>query len=283
MTLEERNKIEQDIFTYGLLQFRKYDEHLISNLVENKITFGSPRNFNDPFDCNLPINLENSISEYIDFIRYYPGSRFKSDEWIRKTGTRLYANREKFKTDFENILFSFRRFSCFNLAKKEQHLSNSLFWANYTNKHNGVCMKFSGELLKYYYNNHKGTIQLVPVEYWDQDIPYFNFIKNRVTGEAESSAQYFFGTKSAEWSYEEEIRFIYDSNGEEIGPFVNFGFDPKCLAEVYIGCKIKEEEQKVILHCLLNKKYDHIDIYKLKMDNRQFKLNAILIRQGKQL
>lgn len=283
MTLEERNKIEQEVFAYGLLQFRKYDEHLISNLVENKITFSSPQNFNDPFDCNLPINLENSVKEYIDFIKYFPSSRFKSGEWINKTGTKLYENRKNLKTDLKNILFNYRRFSCFNLAKKEQHLCNSLFWANYANKHNGVCLKFSGELLKFYYNNHRGTIQLVPVEYLDRDIPYFNFIKNRAAGETEGSAQYFFGTKSAEWSYEDEIRLIYDSNGEEIGSFVNFEFNPKSLVEVYIGCKVNERDQKVIIHCLSDNKYDHINIYKLELDDKQFKLNDILIRQGKKL
>lgn len=283
MTSEEIYKIEQDIFKYGLLQFRKYDEFLISNLINSKITFGSPQNFNDPFDCNLPITFDNSLSDYIDFIRYYPESINKSNEWIIETGKRLYKNRKKFKTDFAKMLFDNRRFSCFNLAKKEHHLSNSLFWANYANKHQGICMKFSGELLKYYYENHQPIIKLVPVEYKNQDIPEFNFIKNRVNGEIEGSAQYFFGTKSAEWSYEDEIRFIYDSNGEEIGPFVNFEFDPKSLVEVYIGCKIKEKEQKVILHCLSSKKYDHINIYKLEMDDKQFKLNDILIRQGKKL
>ena len=281
MTKEEIDKIEQDIFEYGLLQFRKYDTFLISNLIENKISFGAPQNFNDPFDCNLPIDLDNTLSEYIDFIRYYSGSIYQSNEWIVETGTRLFNNSKKFKTDFVKMLFNNRRFSCFNLAKKKQHLRNSLFWANYSNKHQGICMKFSGNLLKYYHDCFPGTIQLVPVEYKKNNIPEFNFIKNRVNGEKESSAQYFFGTKSSDWAYEEEIRFIYDSNGEKIEPYINFEFDPKTLDKVYLGCKITENEQKVILHCLSDEKYDHIDIYRLEMDDKRFKLNDKLIIQGK--
>jgi len=280
MTKEEIDKIEQDIFKYGLLQFRKYDEFLISNLINNKITFGSPQNFNDPFDCNLPINLDNSLSEYIDFIRYYPESIDKSNEWIIETGTRLFNNQKKFKTDFVKMLFDNRRFSCFNLAKKTQHLCNSLFWANYANKHQGICMKFSGDLLKYYYENHQ-VIKLVPVEYKNQDIPKFNFIKNRVNGEIEGSAQYFFGTKSSEWADENEIRFIYEAKGKIIEPFINFEFYPKTLDEVFIGCRVRENEQKVIMHCLSDKKYDHVDIYQLEMDDKRFQLNDKLIRPGK--
>ena len=281
MTQEEIYKIEQEIFKYGLLQFREYDEFLMSNLMNNKITFGSPHNFNDPFDCNLPINLDNSLTDYIEFIRCYPESIYKSDEWIVETGTRLFNNRKNFKTDFAKILFDNRRFSCFNLAKKKQHLRNSLFWANYANKHQGICMKFSGDLLKYYYENYRGTISLVPVEYKNQYIPEFNFIKNRVNGIIEGSAQYFFGTKSSEWAYEEEIRFIYDTKGENIVSYINFEFDPITLEKVYLGCKITENEQMVIIQCLSNEKYDHVDIYRLEMDSERFRLNEKLVRPRK--
>jgi len=283
MTQEEIYKIEQEIFKYGLLQFRKYDEFLIGNLINNKITFGSPSNFNDPFDCNLPINLDNSLSDYIDFIKYYPGSIYKSNEWIVETGTRLFNNRKNFKTDFAKMLFDNRRFSCFNLAKKKEHLRNSLFWANYANKHQGICMKFSGDLLKYYYENHSGIISLVPVEYKNQFIPEFNFIKSRIDGKIEGSAQYFFGTKSSEWADENEMRFIYDSKEKVIEPFINFEFFPKTLAEVFIGCRVKENEQKVIIHCLSDKKYDHVDIFQLEMDSKKFELNDKLIRPSKKI
>lgn len=276
MTEEDINKIEKDIYKYGLLQFRKYDDYLIRNLIESKITFSSPNNFNDPFDCNLPIDVDNTLHEYIDFIGYFPGPQEMPKEWVIKTGINLYKSKSRFKEDLKKILLDKRRFSCFNLAKRKQHLYNSLFWANYANKHQGICMKFSGDLLRYYYQNHKNQIQLVPVEYVKGlKIPEFNFIKNRISGETKSAAQYFFGTKSSQWSYEEEIRFICDTTENSDLQYVNYKFDTNSLREIYLGCKLTPEQENVLKWIFRLPKYKHVKLFKLHLDQTNFRLNPI--------
>lgn len=282
MTQEEIAQIEEDIFKYGLLQFRKYDKFLLSNLVQNKITFGSAQNFNDPFDCNLPINVECTLKDVQVFAieANFANSNFNLSS-IAEKADELYRNPEVLYHSLKDLILNRRRFSCFNLAKTKHHLHNSLFWANYANKHSGICMKFSGELIRYYHDFFQDLIGLVPVKYTNDDmIPKFNYFKNRKSRE-NFAVEYFFGTKSKEWKYEEEIRLVYQPDLQDLDSYINFEFNPISLESVYLGCKITSSEEKEILSCLLDKKYEHVDIFKLEMDSKKFKLNDILIRQGR--
>lgn len=282
MTQEEIIQLEDDIFKYGLLQFRKYDEYLISNLICNKITFGSAQNFNDPFDCNLPIDMECSFKDIQNFTieANFANGNFDLSS-IAQKAIELYRKPEMLHNELKDMILNQRRFSCFNLAKAKRHLHNSLFWANYANKHRGVCMKFTGELIKYYHDFFQDLIGLVPVKYTIDDmIPEFNYFKNRKSRD-HFAVEYFFGTKSKEWEYEEEIRLIYQPDIKVLNSYINFEFNPNSLDSVYLGCKITSNEEEEILSCLSDRKYDHVDIYKLEMDNRRFKLNDNLIREGK--
>lgn len=284
MTQEEISQIEENLFKYGLLQFRKYDGYLTKNLIENKITFGSCQNFNDPFDCNLPINVECTLKDVQDFTieANFVNGNFNLSS-IAEKADELYRNPELLYHRLKDLIINRRRFSCFNLARTKHHLHNSLFWANYANKHSGICMKFSGELIRYYHDFFQDLIGLVPVKYTnDNMIPKFNYFKNRKSRE-NFAVEYFFGTKSKEWKYEEEIRLVYQPDLQDLDSYINFEFNPNSLESVYLGCKITFSEEKEILTCLSSKKYDHVDIYKLEMDDKQFKLNDILIRQGKKL
>jgi hypothetical protein len=143
-------------------------------------------------------------------------------------------------------------------------------------------MKFSGNLRKTYTIEHKGIVSLMPIRYCKTDeIPKFNYFLNDLKGKPEMATQYFFCTKSKQWEDECEVRLVFYT-GKEMGEaYINYEFNPNDLTEVYIGCRINDAEQKVILRCLSDKKYDHVDIYKLEMDVKRFKLNDKMIRQGK--
>ena len=284
MTKEELRKIVDDIEMHGLLQFRKYDEYLISNLIENKITFGSAQNFNDPFDCFLPINLENPMSDYIKFVGNYPSMNGRSQKEIEERAKFLHDNPEKFKRDLRGLILDQRRFSCFNIPIENFHLRNSLFWANYANKHRGICMKFSGRILTHYTENSNWTIQFIPIEYCkDNNIPAFNYIQYKLYEKdinEYKASQYFYGTKSKEWTSEKEVRFVYYDRKKIDYQYVNFEFPPEVLEQIYLGTKITEDEKNVILKCLSDKKYDHVSVYQLEMDDKQFILKSKTIRQG---
>ena len=68
MTDHERDSIEKEALEKGLLQFRTFDKHVRNALINNEIIFGAAKNFNDPFDCNLPIDLNNSLEQIYDYL-----------------------------------------------------------------------------------------------------------------------------------------------------------------------------------------------------------------------
>lgn len=280
MTAEEIDKIEENTFKYGLLQFRKFDVNLLNNLKENKITFSSPRKFNDPFDCNLPIRTECSKYDLQNLLLDISAAQNEYDlPFIRNRIEELFLNPSDLYGYIKSQIYDHRRFSCFTIGSEEKHLSNTKFWANYADKHQGVCMKFSGTLLKYYYENHKDIIGLVPIEYCTNDqMPKFNYIKNRRRREKFAS-QYFFGTKSEEWKDEEEVRLIYFSK-QKISTeesYVNFEFNPAYLQEIFLGCYFDKSKIEEIKRIVSDQKYNHVKLFILELDKQKFRLNAVPI------
>ena len=285
MTEKEIGKLEKKILKHGLLQFRPFDENLIRNLVENKLTFGSPRNFNDPFDCNLPIDTNNGLEEIVQYLKSAntkKGFNFVQEDILSKAKY-YYQNKGELRDIISSTIFDQRRFSCFTLASKEHHIKNSLFWANYANKHNGICMKFSGTVIYQKVTNAYSHMDFIPVKYCcDNKIPEFNYIRYRLSKNQKpdwKDIQYFMATKSEQWKDEAEIRLVYENNDEIKEPYLNIQFNPKFLEEVYLGCNLTEPEKEVISSCLDNAKYRHVKIFKLERDSKQFKLNPIPIEK----
>lgn len=268
MTNEERDKIAREILKHGLLQFRAFDKYLIDNLIRNCLTFGAAQNFNDPFDCNLPIDVNNSIEEIRQYFQLAnKNTRMEySKELICKKANDYYNNRANLNEYISELIYDYRRFSCFTIASIKHHTRNSLFWANYANKHQGICMKFSPDFFRENIINQHSGIQFIPVEYCPNDkIPKFNYIRYRLNPKPnDSPSQYYFGTKSEEWKGESEIRLVYESIKKLKDPFYNIKFDPIHLEEVYLGCKLTPGDQKMLEWIFSLPKYQHVKLCNLK-------------------
>ncbi|WP_430972476.1 DUF2971 domain-containing protein [Sunxiuqinia rutila] len=267
----EKPSIPKEVFEKGLLQFRKYDCHVIRNLKDNTISFGDRRNFNDPFDCNLPINLcsEGEWQKYL--LKFPPKDHLGSPAFIAKRAKELALNPQKAKSEIESLIYDHRRFSCFTIASEERLFFNSLFWSNYADKHAGICLKFNGKLLvENFLTNH---IQPILVEYCnDNKIPDFNYIRNKLNGSKKLASKYFLGTKSSQWAKEGELRFIHLSPEKILPDYIVKKFIPECLEEVYLGCKFELEKVDEIKKILSNSKYKNVKLFGLKKDNKHFRL-----------
>ena len=97
-----------------LYQFRKIDNYLLQSLVNRKLWFSSPRVFNDPFDCQLPVQVDNSLEEITKFlISLNDVSRhYKTKADVVRRAKVLYDKKD-FQTFLKNKFFNERRFSCF--------------------------------------------------------------------------------------------------------------------------------------------------------------------------
>ncbi len=254
----------KEVLEKGLLQFRAFDEHVRKSLINSEIIFGAAKNFNDPFDCNLPIDLkEAELTEYLN-----------------------NANRDKLESELRFRIYDFRRFSCFHINSSDEVHSNSLFWANYADKHRGICLKFKGDMFDA--NNHflvspTEGINSFPIEYLNE-IPEFSYInysdekkrksyKDAIKLYGRGPSQYFFGIKSKVWETENEVRFVYKSpnNFPIMEQYINLKYNPNMLERVYIGCNASQSTVDEVFKIMHLPKYLHVDVIKLVRDNKEFK------------
>lgn len=263
------SKIYRKAQKNGLLQFRAYDKFLLSSLEMNKIIFGAPKRFNDPFDCNLPIDTSNSYEEILQYLENINGkSKAKEDlESIENLAKSYFQNKELLKSRLKERVYDYRRFSCLNIASTKLLFGNSLFWANYAGKHKGICLKFRGGILLP--QNH---FRSIPIKYVGK-IPSFNFINNRLKKRFKHSPiEYYFGIKSKEWKHENEVRLIYESESKIKEEYIQIPFNPFLLEKVYLGCNLENSDKDEIIKILNLEKYSHVKISGLKKDSKSFKL-----------
>lgn len=232
MADEKEFVIPLEVFENGLLQFRKYDCHIIRNLTNSTISFGERKNFNDPFDCNLPIKLCSEYEWQQYLLKVLPKESNLPPAHIAQRAFYLAHNPGKAQKDIESIIYDHRRFACFTTALDKNLFGNNMFWASYANKHSGICLKFNGRKLLDHFVSL--GIMPIPIKYCkDEEIPEFNYIKNALKGKEEMASKYFFGTKSREWENEDELRLVYYSKTKIDSEFLEKEFEPICLEEVY--------------------------------------------------
>ncbi|MGD9928711.1 MAG: DUF2971 domain-containing protein [Mangrovibacterium sp.] len=273
MTEKERDKLEKKTLKYGLLQFRKVDEYLLENLLENTISLGHKKYFNDPFDCSLPMSSEASYDTISKYLKAMNPS--VCPENLSNKAKEIFENKEQHLKEIESLIYNHRRFSCFTIATPDKHLTNSLFWANYADKHQGVCIKYSGELLKHQYNTSVAKAYLLPVDYTkNNNIPVIDYFQNKLKGDKKFS-EYCMLTKGKSWRHEEEVRMIYYSKSTINAPYVTIQVPPSFIEEIYFGCNFNFDGvlEQEILKVLTRPKYWGIKLFRLLRNEQKFTLD----------
>lgn len=281
----ERNLKEKVTLGKGLLQFRAFDNYVREAIINNEIIFGAAKNFNDPYDSNLPINLENvSIDLIAEFLKTANKKYSLPEVELEKKAKVYYENKTKLVNTIRGLINDYRRFSCFRIYNDQDNHKDILFWANYADKNKGICMKFNGGIIEA--NTHfEGNVRAILIEYLDceKEIPEFNYVKYRLDKSnfgyerakelngGRGPSEYYIGIKSTKWKHEDEVRFVYESLSMPfVEQYVNVKFNPKMLERVYLGCNANEED---ILKIFQLPKYKHVAVYKLIMDRKHFKFN----------
>lgn len=260
----------------SLFQFRKIDNFLFQTLINRTLWFSSPKVFNDPFDCQLPILTDNNLEEIEKFLsavndekNFYPDSLS-----VSKRAKELFDNKIELKVFLHQEIFNKRKFSCF-VEDERLVYDNSTMWGNYADKSKGVCLKFvfDDPLTNSFCLNENLKILPLKIEY-RKDIPSFNYITYRLGKDQEinSSSQYFMGIKSEDWKEESEVRLVLaTSKGEFERDYEGAKFYPRCLKEIILGCNTSKEDREIfenIVKC--NPEYSKVKVQSLKKSDKWF-------------
>jgi len=222
-------------------------------LENNSLWFSSPKEFNDPFDCQIVPDTNNTREEIAEFIKKNTFEQL-SDEVINDLSTIVFNEPNRWKDTIESTfdkIINSTGICCFTLNEQ-----NLLMWSHYTDSHKGICLKF--DILK----DPNFFVYPLPVNY-SQDYPIYNHLGNR-----ETIVKDMVLTKSLDWEYEGEIR-VLKMNKNGLIPFKK-----ESLVEIIFGCNTSPKDIAEIIE-LSNKNHFDVRFKKAEKMQREFGLEII--------
>lgn len=247
---------------YPLFKYVKIDDHFYNSILQNYLWFTDPSNFNDPYDCNLILPIKKYAKE--DWIKYFQYAKDinKLNEFSANqinNAINEYTTNPKSAQELVNSVTEYyvknTRICC--LSRRDDVM---LLWSHYDNSHSGICLKFDF--------NFDDKFFSFPLQVnYSEHIPDFDFIndyinlndfgvianyvqKAYIEGDLSSyeilnkgKIHFLFGTKSLDWSHENEVRLInFDGSMEQ-----NISYKKECLTEVIFGYKTNNNSKKIII------------------------------------
>lgn len=114
-------------------------------------------------------------------------------------------------------------------------VSDELLWAHYANSHRGFCIEYDLERLVDLYINDGSSIQFANIMKIDYQLtPPVVTIGDIGHDKSALFMKKLIGTKSKRWEYEDEIRVLFEKDGE------NF-FDYRAIKSVTFGLRAEKE------------------------------------------
>ena len=232
-----------------LYKYRDFGEYTDKIIINSELYFGSHKDFNDPFDCNMEFRGINSYSDE-EFQKYCKEKNISDKikvDYLCELKQKLIKAKDQV-----GIL-------CMSRNKK-----NILMWSHYANYHKGLCFGFE------YGFYDKPPITYKKVEYLRRDnYNLISFFKSQ--GE---EIRRMFTTKSRFWKYEKEVRLLDLSGGKTVGVKK---FNKKYLKEIIFGTKADETDiKKTIQLCEMNE-FRHVKFKKANFVSGKFALKFDVI------
>jgi Protein of unknown function (DUF2971) len=227
-------------------------ERAASAIRDNQLYFSAPMDFNDPFDCQMPLSFDSSSGDQQAYIRKLFREMNPDMDEQEAQSRAANADQATFEMAYSRVL---QRYSertgilCFSESNDD-----ILMWSHYAVKHSGVCLGFS-------FNIDERLFLGFPtfkVEYADKvpDVGFFEIVRDMESADLErkrNSQRKFvktiFLTKSIHWSYEKEWRTVA-TNPSRASKGLH-DYPPSLLTDVIFGCRISPDDERTIRSAML--------------------------------
>lgn len=255
-----------------LYKYRDWENKNHRNILfKSQIFFSSPRHFNDPFDCKIPLQYDKfDKKDWEEKIRHYvkedhPNyseieverqvdyllsiSDINDDEYVKK-----HIEKELEMVD--------KNFGIFSLSVPRD---NILMWSHYSNCHTGFCMGFDMEGLKNYLNsisNNNLFFNIEKVIYQDN---YPIIIPRGYDSDVYYKERFLY--KSKFWEYEQEYRILsYLDGANKV-----YEIPASCFRYLFLGSKM-ELKNRLLLVNHVRENLPHVLIFDSKVSKTKFEL-----------
>lgn len=232
-----------------LYKYRDWNNPLHKNiLMDNKLYFASPKNFEDEYDCNVPMKYP-SEKEWYNYLlckvkRDNPNwSRGERRDYARKESKKmtldLKAYFEKTKEKFNDI---------FGVLSMTIDCDNEKMWSKYACDNQGLCIGFDTKLLVNC-GSGVGNINYV------KDLPIINFIENSIEEKHIINILH----KKEKWSFEKECRIYKQWLDGATENDRNVSLPNNCIVEIILGNNMSAESKEEV-RLIAKEKYPNAKI-----------------------
>jgi hypothetical protein len=224
-----------------IFKYEAFTARSIQNLKEQIIHFGSPQNFNDPYDCALfpsikeitDQDIERLRLHYIDLLSNEPSGKlhFETSSVSDLRLLFLKTGQEVVDNAIQSFLTT-KGVSCFS-----ERNDSLLMWSHYGGHGKGFCLEFDTScdpfqrLYKVLYKDEMPQIDIVPILN-DKNFDIGDVVVSNL-----------FCTKAYDWKYEQEWRCLHN----EVG--TSYHYPTEALTGVYFGPDIESSSLEII--CLI--------------------------------
>lgn len=237
----------------------------LNTIEDEQLWLSSPETFNDPFDCQVIIGVDDTI-ELINSIN--PSMKLLNDKLPVEIQKKMHDYIEK---ETSELMKSCRESNAkykddLRVASFCERKDLNIMWGHYANSHKGICIEYNTEKIfkdlkrvpapVLYRTKHLG-----PLNNTEEEIRKF-YIKSMFI-------------KSVEWAYEKEWRIVLHKTECGIrcntkGVLLDF-IKPSSIS---IGCNASEKlKAQVIDLC----KTHGIESFQMKKDEKSFSLLSVKI------
>ena len=257
-----------------LYKYRACNQNAISILENHELYFSSPKNLNDPYDCQIDVitTLNEALAEF-DL----------SNAPIYRRDTIIEAINE-IKRDSKIVHKIQERVNNQAICSFSLLRDNALMWAHYADSHRGFCIGFNPQYTHEY--TKEGFDKIIPqqVIYTDRNpfSPVLDMIvsttfssippKKYLSTEAlyKSIALSAVSTKSLPWSYEKEFRYVRVQDGSGC-----VKISPLAISELIMGCNMTDADRKKLLNLLSKKMWKHVRLCEVKKSTTRFTFEIV--------
>ena len=246
-------------------KYRNWEDKNHRKIIENiAVWVPDVFDFNDPFDCNLPISYdlllddEDIAEKFIRKLVVGNNDKFAGNieiEVQKRLAEKKYKDSDFINKYKEQLLESNRKVNgVFSVTPIN---SNILMWSHYANSHKGFCIGFDSVKL-FDYLGGGGLVA------YENNYPIISPIDER---EKQYRQQVL--TKSFHWAYEVEYRLTtFQKNNVEIP------IPPEAIVEVVFGANMSIENKSKIKN-ILAQRLAHVKCFSAIPDKSCFKINII--------
>lgn len=242
-----------------IYKYEGFTVQSLRNLKAQTIYFGSPKYFNDPYDCALRPGVSEPTDDQIEEVRTHylsqadlPARGRRELEQMSSKQLRdiVVRSAKHLVEDQAERFLSKHGVSCFSEVNDDL-----LMWAHYGGRYKGFCLEFNPIYEPFHKLRKVKYVEGIP-----KVDPVLAILKDNYDQYVD-----LYCTKSANWRYEREWRAIHDVAGTA------FTYPAEALRGVYFGPDVDQDCLEIV--CLtLHGQNPHITFWQGARSDEYFKV-----------